>query len=290
MEAVVEVEVSEAVGVTTSIGGVISMPKPPRKRQEPSKSVPPRTASTAKTVTHLMAREPSDHVLCQTHQAGKEAMAQLVVRHGGLVRMWAKRLYRREQCCTLDDLVQEGRRGLIDAAEHFDPARGSFSTCASLWIRKRMFALIEKAWQLGPQVEAMEGVEDRVDVVGRLRGGKVGDVLAVADDSEFDMVGGDDDEITPPARARDNSHLLKHFDQIEALHQRGLIDEWDLAKMRAICSPVDAQEEILKPVFALWWQRTQRATLHKVAEVVARNTAAGGSGKIGVSIQREMWS
>ena len=197
--------------------------------------------------------EPSDYELCQRHKSGKAAMSQLITRHAGLARTWARRMQRREQCCSIEDLNQEANRGLIDAAEHFDPGRGAFSTCASLWIRKRIFAIIEKAKQFGPQVEELEP-EDK----GRTQ--------------------------------KDYSPLLKSFSQIEKLHKAGLIDDFDLTKMRAICSPLDIQDELLRPIFAAWWHQAKSRTLLRVARAAQVYRAQKRSGKVNLDYQREMWA
>ncbi len=45
----------------------------------------------------------------------------------------------------LEDMIHEGCLGLIEAAEKYDPARGTrFITCAHWWIRKALLAWIEK--------------------------------------------------------------------------------------------------------------------------------------------------
>jgi len=182
----------------------------------------------------------------------------IVARHGGLARSWASRMKREGQCCSQDDLVQEARRGLIDAAEHFDPERGAFSTVASLWIKKRIFALIEKAKQFG-------GGNDTInEQVGEERVGV------------------------------DRSYLLDEFDQIEKLYHLGWIDERDVTIMRAICSPISEQDEAVKPLFAAWWKGAQRATLKKVADAVKgyqdqKSRIRGGKIMSDLELQKEMF-
>lgn len=222
---------------------------------EPSRLLPPR--KRAKTKKHAGSRA-SDIELCLRHRAGKDAMTELLLRHGGLARSWAARLKREGQCCSHDDLVQEARRGLIDAAGHFDPSRGAFSTVASLWIRKRILAHIEKVKQFGGQHDVI------AEQVGEERTGT------------------------------DRSHLLGEFDRIEKLYRLGWIDERDVLIMRAICSPLSEQDEVLKPLFAAWWKQAQRNTLRRVAEAVRGykdHKAKLGGGKITeeLEMQREMW-
>ena len=218
----------------------------------------PQPRKRAKTKKHAGSRA-SDIELCLRHRAGKDAMTELLLRHGGLARSWAARLKREGQCCSHDDLVQEARRGLIDAAGHFDPSRGAFSTVASLWIRKRILAHIEKVKQFS------NGQSDVIaEQVGEERTGT------------------------------DRSHLINEFDRIEKLYRLGWIDERDVLIMRAICSPLSEQDEVLKPLFAAWWKQAQRNTLRRVAEAVRgyqENKARIGRGKImqDMEMQREMW-
>lgn len=44
----------------------------------------------------------------------------------------------------LEDLIQEGNKGLIRAAKTFDPAKASFSTYATLWIKQQMCRAVEE--------------------------------------------------------------------------------------------------------------------------------------------------
>jgi len=68
-------------------------------------------------------------------QNGDEvAREQLITANMGLVLHFAKKYMHNAQDYTLDDLIQEGYIGLIKAIEKYDSTRGSFSTCASLWI------------------------------------------------------------------------------------------------------------------------------------------------------------
>ena len=98
----------------------------------------------------------------------------------GLVANIARRYY--SDGATLDDLIQEGSRGLIHAVERYDPETHNtrFSTYASYWIRNRiqravaanfslvrlpdyMFRLNVRAHQVGgePQIENGAAPDDR---------------------------------------------------------------------------------------------------------------------------------
>lgn len=226
---------------------------------EPIQPQPAPAKKQVKATKRQGTSKATDIELCLLHRAGKEAMTEILARHGGLARSWAARLKREGQCCSHDDLVQEARRGLIDAAGHFDPTRGAFSTVASLWIRKRILAHIEKVKQFSNgQSEVM------AEVIGEERAGT------------------------------DRSHLINEFDRIEKLYRLGWIDERDVMIMRAICSPLSEQDEIVKPLFAGWWKQAQRNTLRRVAEAVRgyqEHKAQVGKGKIlhDLEMQREMW-
>ena len=85
---------------------------------------------------------------------GREARAQLVAANVGLVRSIARKysgdLKRATQysggigtILTLQDMIQEGNLGLMEAAERFEPSRGfRFSTYASYWVRQRILRSI----------------------------------------------------------------------------------------------------------------------------------------------------
>jgi RNA polymerase primary sigma factor len=83
---------------------------------------------------------------------GREARSMMVSANEGLVRSIAKKymgdLKRAHHggigtILTLQDMIQEGNLGLMEAAERFDPARGfRFSTYASHWVRQRILRSI----------------------------------------------------------------------------------------------------------------------------------------------------
>lgn len=199
-------------------------------------------------------QEASDHKLCIQHRQGKKAMSILVERHGGWARKYAYRFSRQEQCCQKDDLFQEARRGLIDAAEHFDPKRGAFTTCASIWIKKRCLAFIDKAKQFGAQSDSLNQV-----------------------------VEGEGPE-------RDYSFLMPHFGRIMKLYHSGVISQTDKEIMRAIISPLDQQEEILKPVWARWWRDAKKRTMQRMAKnLKAFQTKRKGKIKGVVEVQSDMF-
>ena len=90
----------------------------------------------------LSASELSDVV-----SRGQDAQTKLIQGNVGLVTMVAKRYYKGiggpDAMLKLDDLIQEGHMGIMEAAERFDPTKGfRFSTYATHWIRQRMLRSI----------------------------------------------------------------------------------------------------------------------------------------------------
>lgn len=94
------------------------------------------------------------HQLHHLIQRGQEAKAKLVSGNVGLVTMIAKKYHHlliqkvgvSAGTLKLDDLIQEGYIGIMDAAERFDPEKGfRFSTYGSYWIRQRMLRSISES-------------------------------------------------------------------------------------------------------------------------------------------------
>lgn len=167
--------------------------------------------------------------LAQAYQKGQRALAELMGLHGGLARTWAMRFYRSEQCSTIDDLLQEARRGLIDAIGHYDPQRGAFSTVAVIWMRKRLLAHSEKAKQFGTQVDSF------------------------------------DEQVAVDSRpVRDYSILQKKAGRITRLANQGTISTRDALILRSIIATDEERDEILKPLFAHWHRQSVVRILARV--------------------------
>lgn len=66
----------------------------------------------------------------------KSYVDKMVSENIGLVHFHAKQYTRLYKRLPLDDLIQEGVFGLIQAIEKYNPEKGSFATYASLWIRQ----------------------------------------------------------------------------------------------------------------------------------------------------------
>ena len=92
---------------------------------------------------------------------GQEARTRLIQGNVGLVTMIAKRYYNMlnggtgpsiggaggtDATLKLDDLVQEGYMGIMEAAERFDPTKGNrFSTYGTHWVRQRILRSIAES-------------------------------------------------------------------------------------------------------------------------------------------------
>jgi len=75
-------------------------------------------------------------------QEGREARESLISLNEGLVVQIAKRYQSKQllgSALTLQDMIQEGKMGVLEAAERFLPEKGyKFSTYGSFWIRQRI--------------------------------------------------------------------------------------------------------------------------------------------------------
>jgi DNA-directed RNA polymerase sigma subunit (sigma70/sigma32) len=88
---------------------------------------------------------------------GQEARTKIITGNVGLVTMIAKRYHNLLQGSSnaqvgtdatlkLEDLIQEGYIGIMDAAERFDPEKGfRFSTYGSHWVRQRILRSISES-------------------------------------------------------------------------------------------------------------------------------------------------
>ena len=75
----------------------------------------------------------------------REAEHELLVSHLPLVVSKAKAFQKKVPHVEIEDLVQAGNLGLVEAAKRFDPSKGArFSTYASHWIRKFMVEEYQK--------------------------------------------------------------------------------------------------------------------------------------------------
>merc|ERR1719469_365749 len=100
--------------------------------------------------------------------SGQEARSRLVAKNVGLVVQIAQRYHssrRSSSNLTVQDMIQEGNLGLMEAAERFDPARGfKFCTYAAHWVRQRIMKSIadhSRLIRLPVHVHTMVGKIDK---------------------------------------------------------------------------------------------------------------------------------
>lgn len=74
--------------------------------------------------------------LVRLAEQGRQAFFDLVERNLALVGFVVAPIARATGL-DREELIQEGRVGLVEAAQRFDPSRGSFASCAIPWIRMR---------------------------------------------------------------------------------------------------------------------------------------------------------
>lgn len=99
--------------------------------------------STVDTLT----REEEIQLGKQIKDGSTSALNKLVKHNLRIVIVLAKKF--QGQGLSLDDLIQEGNIGLIEAAQKYDPeSKNRFITYAQLWIRKRINEAIAKTGRL----------------------------------------------------------------------------------------------------------------------------------------------
>lgn len=79
----------------------------------------------------------------------KSNMEQLYVQNKGLLYKIVKRYRNIDRMTDIDDLMQQGYIGLVEAVEHYDPDKGTlFMTYASHWIRKNIKRYLESTGRI----------------------------------------------------------------------------------------------------------------------------------------------
>lgn len=93
--------------------------------------------------------DPNAELVARLQSGDRQAGEALLLANTGLIALIARALLHRAGCLELDDLLQEGRIGLLNAAERFDPALGyQFSTYAMWWVRQGIGRAVEAASHL----------------------------------------------------------------------------------------------------------------------------------------------
>ena len=79
----------------------------------------------------------------ETIQAGLDARRRLISTNLGWVITLSRRVY--AGSVSIDELLQAGVIGLLLAVEHFDPAKGRFTTYATFLVRQEIQRAVEDA-------------------------------------------------------------------------------------------------------------------------------------------------
>lgn len=91
-----------------------------------------------RAVTILTREEEQELAFRWRDHRDERALHRIIVSHQPLVEKAARRL---RHLVPMEDLIQEGRVGLLIAAQRFEPQRGlRFATFAQFWIRAQMAA------------------------------------------------------------------------------------------------------------------------------------------------------
>ena len=101
--------------------------------------------------------------LCVLYQQGDSlALEALILKNEKFVYRDALSISKqfKQDCLTIDDIVQYGNMGLIEAADRFDASRGfSFLTYADYWIRQKIIRnIIDTAYMIRLPVHVMDRV------------------------------------------------------------------------------------------------------------------------------------
>lgn len=107
----------------------------PREANRPAEvSVAFRTRPACQHSRQLLSEEQTLKLIADHKSGCSEALTILLVRNIGLIGKIAHERSRKEE--DLEDLMQEGRLGLMRAVEKYNPDHGTkFSTYAAIWIR-----------------------------------------------------------------------------------------------------------------------------------------------------------
>jgi RNA polymerase sigma factor for flagellar operon FliA len=160
------------------------------------------------------------------HVPNGTSQDEIVLRHADLVKRIAYHLVTRmPPSVDVEDLIQAGMIGLLDAARHFTPDRGAnFETYAGIRIRGAMLDEVRKAdWtprsvhrgvrEMAEAVRRLEhetGAEARPADIAQALGVSLDDYHRMLQDAascrlfSFDRMGTDDDDANPAAFAVDD--------------------------------------------------------------------------------------
>lgn len=201
-----------------------------------------------------------EHVstLARTYAVGRDpaVRAQLVSANLGLVVTIAKRF---AGVAELSDLIGEGTLGLFEAAERFDPDRGTaFSTYAWRWVRKLVYAAVRAS---GP-VRRSEHVERLILAEEAAIARLAQELGREPEPGEVDVALGHSASVAATSQAG------------RALRRRG--DDRDIAQVRAEFEPdekIDRDGHIIEIRRALDAVAPEGSTARRVFDGLAFNDA-----------------
>jgi RNA polymerase sigma factor for flagellar operon FliA len=174
---------------------------------------------------------------------GEMPQQELVIKHADLVKRIAYHLVSRmPPNVEVDDLIQSGMMGLLDAAKHYSATKGAnFETYAGIRIRGAMLDEVRKSDWTPRSVH--RNMREMADVVRRLEndqgkdasptdiaaglGVSIDDYHKLVQDAatcrlfSFDQMGSSDDESSPADHARDERP--GPFDHVEDAGFRGAL-------------------------------------------------------------------
>jgi RNA polymerase sigma factor FliA len=200
---------------------------------------------------------------------------ELVIKHADLVKRIAYHLVSRmPPNVEVDDLIQAGMLGLLDAAQHYTPSKGAnFETYAGIRIRGAMLDEVRKSdWtprsvhrnmremaEVVRKIENEKGHDARPPDIAAALGISIEEYHKLVQDAatcrlfSFDQMGTNDDETSPADRARDERP--GPFDRIE-----------DAGFRAALTQAIDTLPEREKLVLSLYYD--EEMNLREIGEVL----------------------
>ncbi|MDE2347019.1 MAG: RNA polymerase sigma factor FliA [Gammaproteobacteria bacterium] len=200
---------------------------------------------------------------------------ELVLRHADLVKRIAYHLVSRmPPNVEVDDLIQSGMIGLLDAAKHYSPTKGAnFETYAGIRIRGAMLDEVRKSdWTPRSVHRSMRAMSDVIRKLenekGRdANGADIAEALGIGIEDyhklvqdaascrlfSFDQMGSSEDDSSPAEHARDERP--GPFDHIE-----------DEGFRAALAAAIDQLPEREKLVLSLYYD--EELNLREIGEVL----------------------
>jgi RNA polymerase sigma factor for flagellar operon FliA len=214
-------------------------------------------ASTQYLSTQKRSPKPAtdDHV-----PVGEVPQQELVLRHADLVKRIAYHLVSRmPPNVEVDDLIQSGMIGLLDAAKHYSATKGAnFETYAGIRIRGAMLDEVRKSdWT--PRSENAKGQDATPTDIAEGLGVPIEEYHKLVQDAascrlfSFDQMGSSEDESSPADHARDERP--GPFDDIE-----------DAGFRAALSSAINLLPEREKLVLSLYYDEDMN--LREIGEVL----------------------